>query len=207
MPIQWKAKAAGEIVNRDWVIPVDDGDSVQSFTASAVGATIVASERSGNVVTLTISAGTNGATAIFTLDATTTKGLQIDETAYLPIRQTPNAFAYTVRNIVDYALRPIVGIGETAESDEAEDARETFDDMLAELFESGGDIGVKLPTDLNDTLYVSDAHISALKNGLRVRILEQYGQPISQSAYMAAQRGLQQVKMSLLPDERKSEFF
>jgi hypothetical protein len=207
MPIQWKAKAAGEIVQRDWVIPIAEGDSVQSFTASAAGATIDASERSGETVTLTISAGTNGGTATFTLDATTVKGLEIDETAYLPIRATPNAFSYTVRDVCAFALRPIVGLGASATAAELDDAEEHLSDMLAMWAESGADLGVKLPAEANDILYIDDSHAIALKNNLRVHIAELYGAPISPLTVQVANRGLQRIKNSLLTEDRESAFF
>ena len=207
MPIQWKAKAAGEVIQREWDVPVYDGDSVTSFTASIDGATLDSSDRSGDKITFTISAGTNGATAIATLTASTINGLTYNETAYLPIRQTPNDFSYNVGQVLSYALRPIVGLGAVATAEEQEDARENLDDMLAEWANSGADMGVKLPTASSDTLYVSDSFISAIKNSLRVRVCGLYGKPVDQTTYMAAMRGAQQIKAALLPDKRKAEYF
>lgn len=207
MPIQWKAKAAAEVIQREWTIPVDDGDSATGFTASASGVTIDASERNGETVTLTLSAGTNGATATVTLTATTAKGLTLNETAYLPIRAKPNAFNYTVANVLAHALRPIVGLGNTATADENEDARENLDDMLASWAAQGADLQVKLPTVTSDTLYVPDYAISAMKAALRVRIAGLYGKPVDVEDFRAAQRGLQQIKMGLLPEDRENEYF
>jgi hypothetical protein len=207
MPIQWKAKAAGEIVEREWDVPVTHGESVISFTVSVSGATLDQSERSGDIVTFTLSGGTNGATAIATLTATTARGLVLNETAYLPIRATPNAFNYNVNSVLTYALRPIVGLSATATAAELEDARENLDDMLAFWAEQGANLQVKLPTDVNDTLYVPDYAISAMKSALRVRLSGLYGKPVDIEDFKAAQRGLQQVKMALLPIERRNVFF
>lgn len=207
MPIQWKAKAASEVIRRDWVIPVTDGDSATGFTVSASGATIDASERNGETVTLTLSAGTDGGTAIVTLTATTAQGDTLNETAYLPIRATPNAFSYTVAQLLAFALRPIVGLGNAATAAEQDDAREQLDDMLASWAEQGADLQVKLPTAESDILYVPDYAISAMKSALRVRICEAYGKPIAMEDYRSAQRGVQQIKAALLPVVRENEYF
>lgn len=202
MPIQWGAKAPGEIVEREWVVPVPEDDSVASYTASVTGATKDSDERNGDTITLTLSAGVDGATAVVTLTATTANGLVFNETAYLPIRATPLVLSNTVRDVCNFALRPIVGLGATPTADELADAQEHLDDMLAEWSETGADLGVKLPTTASDTLYVPDAALSAIKHNLRVRLSETYGQPVTQQTYMAAMRGIQQVKTFLLPDER-----
>lgn len=207
MPIQWKAKAPGEVIEREWVVPVSDDDSVISYTASVTGATKDSDERNGDTVTLTLSAGMSGATAVATLTAVTANGLTLNETAYLPIRTTPNAFGYSVNDVLTFALRPIVGLSATATADELEDARENLDDMLASWAGQGADLAVKLPTEVSDTLYVPDYAISAMKAALRLRICGLYGKPVDVEDFKAAQRGLQQVKMGLLSDIRENEYF
>lgn len=207
MPIQWPAKASGEVVRRDWVIPVAKDDIATAFTASASGVTIDAQELNGDTVTLTFSAGTNGATAVITLTATTGQGETLNETAYLPIRATPNAFSYTVANVLNFAMRPIVGLGGAATAAEQQDARENLDDMLASWAEMGVDLQVKLPTAEADVLYVPDYAISAVKASLRVRLCGLYGKPVDMEDFRASQRGLQQVKMANLPTVRENEYF
>lgn len=207
MPIQWQAKAAGDVVEREWVIPVPEGDSVASYTAAITGATKDNDERDGEKVTLTLSAGTDGATAIATLSAVTSDGLTLTETAYLPIRANPNAFSYTVRDVVNYALRPIVGLGGDATPDEAEDARENLDDMLASWAQQGADLQLSLPTVLGDVIYAPDYAINAMKAALRVRLAGLYGDPVDVEDFRASQRGLQQIKMANLPTQRESEYF
>lgn len=207
MPIQWKAKAAAEVVKREWTIPVADGDSATGFTVSASGATVDASERNGEVVTITFSAGTNDATAVITLTATTARGETLNETAYLPIRAKPNAFSTTVAQVLAFALRPIVGNGSVASADEQEDARECLDDILASWAAQGADLQVKLPTEAGDTLYVPDYAIGAMKAALRVRIANLYGKPVDVEDFRAANRGLQQIKSALVSDIRENEYF
>lgn len=207
MPIQWKAKAPGEVIEREWAVPVGDDDSVLSFTAGVTGATLDSSERNGDVVTLRLSAGINGETAIATLTANTVGGLVLNETAYLPIRAKPNAFGYNMGDILSYALRPIVGLSATATADELADARENLDDMLAFWAGQGADLAVKLPSEVSDTLYVPDYAIPAMKAGLRVRLCGLYQRPVDVEDFKAAQRGLQQIKMALLSDIRENEYF
>ena len=202
MAIQWDAKAPGEVAEREWAVPVPEGDSVTSYTATISGATKDSDSREADTILVKVSAGTDGATATVTLTATTAQGLVFNETAYLPIRATPLVLSNTVRDVCNFALRPIVGLGATPTADELADAQEHLDDMLAEWSETGADLGVKLPTTASDTLYVPDAALSAIKHNLRVRLSETYGQPVTQQTYMAAMRGIQQVKMALLPDER-----
>lgn len=207
MPIQWKAKAAAEVVKREWVIPVGSEDSATGFTASASGVTIDAQERSGETVTLTLSAGTNGATGVVTLTATTMHGETLNETAYLPIRAKPNAFSTTVADVLAFGLRPVVGLGGSATAAEQDDARENLDDILATWAAQGADLAVKLPTAEDDVLYVPDYAIPAMKAALRVRLCGLYGKPVDVEDFRAAQRGLQQIKAKLLSDIRENEYF
>lgn len=207
MPIQWKAKAAADVVRRQWFIPVAADDNVQSVSASASGVTIDTTEREDGALVLTLSAGANGGTAVVTLSATTSRGETLTETAYLPIRATPNAFTSSVGEVLRFALRPIVGLGNDPTADELEDARENLDDILAAWAEQGADLHVKLPTDPDDTLYVPDYAIGAMKAALRVRLFGLYGKPVDVEDFKAAQRGLQQIKYSLLSDVRENEYF
>jgi len=110
--------------------------------------------------------------------------------------------------VVDYALRPIVGIGETAEDNEKADALEWLNGMIAFWRDQGADIGVSLPIILTDTLYVPDAYILAVKNNLRVLVAEQYGRQVAPTTANMAARGLQQIKQATLPDDRGgSEYY
>lgn len=208
MAIQWTAKAPGEVAEREWAVPVPDGDSVVSHTATISGATKDSDSREADTILVKVSAGTDGATATVVLTATTAQGLVFNETAYLPIRGKLLALANTVRDVCNFALRPITGLGATPSADELADAQEHLDDMLAEWANSGADLGVELPTTASDTLYVSDAALSAIKHNLRLRLSETYGLPVTQQTYMAAMRGIQQVKTALLPNNRDGvEYF
>lgn len=207
MAQHWASKAPAETVERKWVAPVDHGDSATGFTASVLGATLLSSVRNGETITLRLSAGVNGETAIASLTATTAKGMTIAEAFYLPIRDVDNAYSETVGDVVAYALRPVVGIGNTADAAEQEDAIEALGMMLAEWADTGADIGVRAPPLASDVIYALDADVAAMKSNLRVRLCEQYGVEVKQTDAIAAIRGLQRIKDRLLPDERKATYF
>lgn len=204
----WAAKAPTEIVERSWEVPTGESDSVDSFVTSASGVAIDAEESNGGTVVLTLSAGSVGATATVDITVTTKNGLVIVERFYLPIRTATNALADTARNVCDFALRKVAGVGETADSDELADAIECLTDMLAEWAAEGADLQAKLPVDAEDTFFAPDWSIGAIKACLRAKMHDFYGVPLSFDDMKSAQRGLQRVKARLLPSEREgSEYF
>ena len=207
MAQHWASKTPVEVVERYWNPILPSEDSIDSFTASVIGATLDSSELTEDGIRLVISAGTLGETATAELTATTSRGLVYAETFYLPIRPSDNAFSQTVGEVVSFALRPVVGVGETATADEQADAIEVLGDMLAEWAACGAQLGVRLPPLASDVIYSHDSHISAIKSNLRVRICDFYGLPIKQTDALASQRGIQRVKASQLSDEREGEFF
>lgn len=203
MAQHWASKTPSEVVERYWNPTLADGDSVDSFTALVTGATLDSSELTEDGVRLVISAGTLDATATAELTVTTSRGLVLAETFYLPIRSSDNAFAQTVGDVVAYALRPVVGVGETATASEQDDAIEVLGDMMAEWAASGAQVGMRLPPVASDVIYSLDSHISAIKSNLRVRVCDFYGVPVTASDARAAQRGIQRVKAAMLPDSRE----
>lgn len=178
MSLHWTAKAPGDVYRYTWTPPLAPGDSLSSFTASATGATIDLSEQDGDDAVLFVSGGTAGATAVFTFTALTTDGETLTETVYLPIRASANGFSYTARDIVEFALRKVVGNGNTAEADEAEDALERLNDMLAMWRIDGLDIGIAGPLALGTTIAVRDEFIPAVKFNLRVACHSHYDVPV-----------------------------
>lgn len=196
----WAAKAPGEVVTREWVVPVPEDDSVASYSASVSGATKDSDERDGDTVFVTISGGTDGATATATLSAVTTNGLTLQATYYLPIQATTNAFAYTALDVCQFAMDKIAPDDLTGR--ELERAVERLNDMLAEWVGMGADTGIPLPVTSTDTLYCSDAFVSAIKHNLRVACHDHYGQPIDATDARAAMRGLQVIKTANLPADR-----
>lgn len=208
MATVWAVKAPTEIVEREWDVPTGDEDSLASYVIAASGVTVDADEQNGDIITLTLSAGSADATATVDITATTQNGLVITERFYLPIRADGNKFAYTGRDIGAFALRKVVGAGATADSVEMDDALERLSDMLAAWAREGADLSAKLPVDENDILYVPDWSIEAIKAGLTAEVFDFYGIPQTATVAYGARRGLQRVKAAMLPDEREgSEFY
>jgi hypothetical protein len=199
----WPAKAATEVVQRRWTVPVDDDDGLSSFARSASGVTIDSYSTEGNDAVMVLSAGVADVTATVTLTATTSRGRVLVETFYLPVLATANDFAYTGADLVGFALRKVGGIGVTVDAAEASDALERLSDMFARWKGEGADLGVVLPV-LNATiLYVSDGFASAIKNNLILEIADLYSYEPSPRVIETARRGMQHIKAALLSKERE----
>jgi|SRR5690606_33674833 len=198
----WPQKAPGDIVRYVWKPPFRDGDGLSSFSSSVSGAVIDAEEADGDEIVFYVSGGAAGATAIFTLVANTNEAETLTETIYLPIVASSSAFADTAEDIITFALKPVVGLGETASSDEIADALEMLNGMLAQWKGEGADVGATLPLLTSTVIYAPDSWLWAIKNNLRVVVAEQYGRMVSPVTGRLAAIGLQQIKMGNLPDER-----
>lgn len=180
-----------ETVERTWSAPVVEWDSAQSVAVSATGVTATA-KLDGNDVVLTLSAGTIG-TAYVDVTVTTSGGAVLVDRLYVPVIAT--ASGETVQDIVTFALRKMIGSGETPDADQANDALERLSDMLEEWRITGADIGAPHPLTLSTVIYSPFSHISAIKNNLIVRLSDLYGADIITPAVAtAAVRGLQLVK-------------
>lgn len=200
MALVWPSKAPSDVKRYTWDVPLRDGDSVSSFSASPTNAVIDASEERDGQVILFISGGTAGTTASFLLSAQTSEGEGLTDTAYLPIVASTGSTA-TAADIIEYALRTIVGMGESAETVETADVLEQLNDMLAEWGLSGADIGCTFPLLEATEINVPLAWVSAIKENLKARIAGGYGYEVSPSTQMKANVGLQVIKMSLLERE------
>jgi len=176
----WDAKAVADIVLRTWTVPVPDGDSVSSIATIATGVTVDLAEKTTyNEASFTLSAGAAGVTGNVVVTITTTEGLSLSETFYIPIRVTAAQLVPTVNDVCAFALRKIVGNGETADADELADAVERFNDLVALWALQGIDIGLSDPLAAADTVTVPDGFIAALKFNLRVACHDHYDAPIS----------------------------
>ena len=202
-----KAKAPADAIAYTWAPDIADGDSLVSFTLSASGATIDAEAAIADEVEFYVSGGTAGQTATITASAVTAAGAELSEVLYLPIRARDIALGYTGSQIASFALRKVIGLSRAPRAAEQADALERLSDMLAEWSQQGADLGVRLPVQASDTLYVNDAFANAIKQNLIVRIADLYGEPVAPEVAMQAFRGVQLIKSSLLPDKRVSEFF
>lgn len=196
MAQSWEAKAPGETVFRSWQPKLAIGDGIATSSATATGATVDGASADADEVFVTLSGGTAGTPATVDVTITTNNGLTLTEAFILPIMSEAQAFSYTARDVVYFALRKIVGNGNDPESAEADDALERLNDMLAMWRLEGCDVGLgKLA--LGTTLTLPDEFISALKFNLRVSCHDHYDAPITAFDASMAQDSKRAVVNSL----------
>lgn len=206
MAIFWSAKPPAAVYTYTWVPDLADGDGIASSSVSASGAVIDSYSIDGDAVSFVMSGGTAGQTATITATVTTTYGETLPETIYLPIVGTGSS-AGTVRDIVSFALRKVVGIGEEPSEEQAADALERLTDMLAHWRATGADVGAPSPLTLNTVIYSPDEYLSAIKNNLIVEIADLYGLEVGPRVVRNAAQGLVMVKMRQLPDVRTGTYY
>ena len=196
----WPAKAPAEVKRYTWEVPVQSDDALASFTATGSGVTVDSTEAVDNSAVVFLSAGTASALGIVTFSATTDNGETLKETVYIPIAPTDNtnAFAATADDVVDFALKPIVGLSGTATSTELADGLEHLNGMLAMWRSQGADVGAQLPLVLATVIYAPDNWLYAIKNNLRAFVAEQYGQQVSPATAYLARNGLAAIKNDIL---------
>lgn len=203
----WPGKAPTEIVERRWTVPVDADDGLASFVVVVSGVTKDSQETDGDDAVVVLSAGTTGTTASVTITATTSQGRVCVETFYLPIIVSTVVLGHTARDICDFALRKVVGAGETAEADELDDALERLSDLLLAWRRQGADVGATFPLLSATVLNVPDEFVAAIKHNLRVELHEHYGLSLTPYDMMRARTGLALVKNRLLPTDRSPAVF
>lgn len=175
MAIYWTAKPVDAVYRYTWTPPVADGDAVSSFdVVSSTGATIDGSELVGDDVVLFISGGVVGTAAVFELIAYTDDGEELPETIYLPIKDGGAVSGQTARDVCDFALRKIVGDGETASATQLGIALELLNDTLALWRIDGLDLGLGILA-ANDDVVLPDEYTTALKYNLRLACHAHYG--------------------------------
>lgn len=187
----WLAKAPTEVVERQWTL--GHLDTISAVSAVGTGVTVDSADYGLNVASVMLSGGTNQTTASVTVTVTTADDRTLTQTFLIAIRASTNAFAYTARDVVDFALRKIVGNGVSADSAEADDALERLNDMLADWRMDGCDIGVPAPLTLGTTLAIPDEYVSALKFNLRIACHDHYDAPITAYDADRADRGKRNI--------------
>lgn len=163
----WLAKAPTEVVERRWTVPLIEGDSIASVATSATGVTVDSDDDDGCDAVVVLSAGSAGTEASVTITVTTDEGHTHVETFFIAIRATTEAFANTVRDIVQFALRKIAGIGETPDAAELDDGVELFNGLIATWRIDGKDVGIAGTLTASDTVDVPDEFIQPIKFCLR----------------------------------------
>ena len=200
MALTWAAKAPGDVYRYTWSPPLAYGDGLGSYTASVSGAVIDNESVEDNSVVLSVSGGSAGTTATFTLEATSDQGETLTETIYLPI--VANTAGATAREICEYALRKVYGKDETPEASAMSDAIERLEDMLRQWDATGAAVGATYPILEATVLRVQPSFLSAIKNNLIIEIAELYDLPISVTIARNAVRGMQHIKTANLPEDR-----
>jgi hypothetical protein len=199
-------KAPTETVERRWTVPVDADDAPLSVVASASGVTVAASSFEGDELVLTISGGTAAATGAITATVTTSQGRVLVETLYIPVIVS-TALGQTARDIILFALRKVSGLGEEPDADEADDALERLNDMLARWRVEGADCGVSYPLALSTVVYAPDAWLSAIKHNLILEVADIYAYDPGAVVVRNARTGLQAIKQANVTDTATAVYY
>lgn len=201
------AKTSAEVVQRRWTVPCDSDDGAQSVATSASGVTVDEDSLEGNDVVLTLSAGAAAATGAITVTVTTSRGRTLIETLYIPIVQSAAQIAATARDYCSFALRKIVGIGETPSADEMDHAIDCLNALVATWREGGADIGAAFPIDENTIIYCPDWSVSALRYNLMQAVCPLFGAEMAPQDVLAARSGLALIKQRNVPDDRPADYY
>jgi hypothetical protein len=193
----WLSKAPTEVVERRWTVPLACGDSISGVSTSASAVTVDSDDHELDEAIVVLSGGTEDATGSVTVTVATADGRTHVQTFLIAIHGTAQQFTYTTRDVVDFALRKIVGNGVEADAAEAADALERLNDMIALWRIDGLDIGIPDPLALVDPLAIPDEYVSALKFNLRISCHDHYDQPISGFDLQMADRSKQLIANTL----------
>jgi hypothetical protein len=207
MAIYWSAKTPTQVIRYNWLPDLAAGDTLLSAAITPTGATVDLSSFEQESVSVLVSGGTAGETAIFAVSATTAEGETLTETIYLPIIASAAQIAQTAREYVNFALRRVVGLGETPSADELSDALERLNALVAEMRGVGADIGAPFPIAAETVIYCPDYAVSALRYGLLVDCLGAYGEQPTALDVMKARQGMALVRNMNVPEDRKAEYF
>lgn len=179
MAIYWTAKPDDAIYRYTWSPALAEGDELSSHAVlSETGASLDQGEISGGSIVFFVSGGVAGTPAVFSVVAYTADGEEITETIRLPIVDGSTFRSKTARDVCDFAMRKVVGNGESMDAEELADTLERLNDMIALWRIDGLDIGVGTLV-ANDALDIPDEYVTALKFNLRVSCHDHYEQPVT----------------------------
>lgn len=189
--MNWQAKTPGETRRYRWEPALLDSETISSVSGATDSGTVTLTltsevEDGREGVTVLVAGGAAGETARISIDAVTSEGQTLSGVFFLPVRDEAPTLGNTVRDVVTFALRKIVGNGEAAEAEEAEAALEWLNGMILDWRLAGVDVGVSKTLELSDTLAIPDAFVSALKWNLRALMHAEYDVALSGADAMAA---------------------
>lgn len=211
MAITWTAKAPGDVREYTWTPKAGESVASKTLTVSTGTATIASEIEDDNIV-VTVTGGAADVVQVITASAVLNNGETITETIYLPVMAATVRLSQTGRDICSFAMRKLLGLNASADGVELTDAMLRLNGMLAAWATEGADIGVPLPLEASDTLYVEDAFIEAIRANLILRLAPLYeetpGSLATPFVVEEARRGLQRIKSALLSkDVRPSVFY
>lgn len=201
-----KAKAPTEVVERRWLVPVDADDNPESVSLSASGVTVDSNSIEGNEIVLTLSAGTAAATGSVVATVTTAQGRTLVETLYIPIVASAAQIAATARDYCTFALRKVIGLGETPSADEQDDAMEQLSGLIAAWRKGGADIACAFPLEASTVIYCPDWAADAIRYNLRLSVYGLYDAQPTAMDVMKAKQGLQLIRHHNLPAVRAAVY-
>lgn len=194
MAVMLGVKPASAIQLFAWKPALVGGDSISSYTLTPTTVAVEAAHTTDDEIQMFVSGGVAGNVYPIAASVETGLGETLKETLYVPVSGPGNGFTDTAQTVVDFALRPIVGISGTPTANERADALEWLNGMLAEWSAIGADVGAPLPLALADTIYANDSWVLGIKNNLRVLVAEQYGRQVAPATLGKAHRGLAIIK-------------
>lgn len=181
----------------------------QTASCTASGVTLVSYQVVNDGVELTLSGGTAGATATLAISYADAAGATLTETIYLPIIASTIALGQTVRDVCIFAARKVTGITDEPDAEMLVDLIERLEGIVASWKTQGAELGIALPLSANTPLSIPDYAVRGLRNALIVELADLHPQfQLTQNVVAAMMRGLQQVKVANLPDEReRADYF
>jgi hypothetical protein len=210
MAIFLTSKTPAAVMRYAWEPAFIPGDIISSGTLTVSGGTIVIDSYSlndsKNLLEAFISGGAAGETGIIAATAITAEGETLTETIYLPVVSSNAQIANTARSYCTFALRKIVGLGETPDATELEDALEQLNGLIAMWREGAADIGAAFPITADTVIYCPDWAVDAIRYNLRLSVYSLYDAQPSQMDAIKAKQGLQLIKHNNLPVERKAVY-
>ena len=184
----WEAKSPDEIVERRWSVPLDRYDAISTVAATGSGVTVDDASFDLGDALITLSGGSVGDASV-AVTVTSVAGLTLKETFLIAIRDSGVRYTNTVNDVCAFALRKVVGIGETASPDEQAMAVEMLNDMLAQWRIEGLDVGVTSALESGDTVPCPEEYLSAIKYNLTVLLAEEFDRPLTPTLATMASEG------------------
>lgn len=184
----WEPKSPSEVIERRWTVPLDLHDGISSVSAEGTGVTVSRTDHYNKEAIVSLSGGSAGTVATVAVTVVTDGGETFTETFLIAVRADAEQFAYTARDICYFALRKLCGLGVDPTAEEANDALERLNDMLAMWRIDGLDLGLPVLA-LGTVLDCPDEFIAPIKFNLRIACHSALGEEVDAYDLTMAQDG------------------